>query len=234
MTETLTSRLGLIKPARDTLTPLDIERLNLNSDSIDKAVGAAVVAAGIVPPTTEMYDGKIIKEKITDRVWIAEKQTNGSYLKRWITWPYLYTGYSASQFCPYGVYFTAGFLTTATSTRYALNSSASDNVGSYWVCPLKGVWNINIHVYWVAGSQGAGETGFRYSSISINDSPLDEDTNSSQISRGADFGGNLTTDSNAQLILNAGDRIAVQLFQNAVNPHRYDSVLRATMMHPIS
>lgn len=88
MAETFTPRLSLIKPARDTNTPLDVLRLNANSDIVDNAIGATHVNAGQTPAAAELYDGKIVREKSTSKVWVAEKQTNGTYLKRWINYPW--------------------------------------------------------------------------------------------------------------------------------------------------
>jgi len=96
MPETLTERLGLIKPNRDTNTPLDIERLNLNMNVLDRAVGTSQVADGVIPPSVELYDGKIVREKTSGGVWIAEKQSNGSYAKKWIVYPYLYVAFAAT------------------------------------------------------------------------------------------------------------------------------------------
>src|SRR6476620_1990946 len=96
MPETLTERLGLIKPNRDTNTPLDIERLNLNMDVLDRAVGTSQVADGVIPPSVELYDGKLIVEKGSGKAWVAEKQTNGSYAKKWVKYPYLFTGYTST------------------------------------------------------------------------------------------------------------------------------------------
>lgn len=101
MGETYTANLGLIKPNKDENTPIDVTQLNTNMDVLDIASRVQTVNAGVVPPANELWDGKIVREKGNGKVWIAEKQANGSFLRRWLAFPWQAssgaTGFGASN-----------------------------------------------------------------------------------------------------------------------------------------
>jgi hypothetical protein len=239
MPETTTERLGLIKPARDTNTPLDIERLNLNMDTLDRAVGAAIITKDTTPPSTELYDGKIVREKETGRVWMAEKQSNGSFAKKWITWPYLFTAYTSNYpFIPNKEsIFT--WLTYDNASVHSLNAQPTDMFDSFWVCPMKGVWHLDARFIYLAGSPN--HLFWTISKLAINASRADanaghgEDLNTQDVSYPPPLANNSTSHSVLQTVLNAGDTVCGRLTVATDQAFTTTTgIFKATMIHPIS
>jgi hypothetical protein len=146
MAETTTPRLGLIKPSKDIQTPLDIDRLNLNADLLDKALPVNVLP-NTTPPASELYDGKIVREKTTGIVWMAELQTNGSYIKRFITYPYIYIASSSDRVVAasstWQKFGWDSFAVPGATASYSGSVNATKNEMTsdfFWRAPFKGMF----------------------------------------------------------------------------------------------
>jgi len=79
---TPTPRLGLVKPVGTELVNV-ITQIDAAYDKIDQWTGAILVNAGVVPPDSALFDGAIVKERVTDWTWVAEWNGSG-YNKRYI------------------------------------------------------------------------------------------------------------------------------------------------------
>ena len=74
---TVTTRLGLIKPAGT--EQVDVALLNANADQIDYTSGVILVNAGVVPPNSSLFDGAVVMEKTTGVMWVAVKNGSGGF-----------------------------------------------------------------------------------------------------------------------------------------------------------
>jgi len=79
---TPTARLGLLRPAGTDIVEL-ISQINDNFDKIDKWAGVILTPAGIKPANSALFDGAIVKEQVSDWVWVAEYNGSG-YNKKYI------------------------------------------------------------------------------------------------------------------------------------------------------
>ena len=79
---TPTPRLGLLKPVGTELVNV-ITQIDAAYDKIDQWTGAILVNAGVTPPDSALFDGAIVKERVTDWTWVAEWNGSG-YNKRYI------------------------------------------------------------------------------------------------------------------------------------------------------
>src|SRR6476659_5725473 len=81
-----TTRLGLTKPTgaeARSVTPL-----NTNADLIDKFLPCILVNDGVTPPTGDLYDGVLVKERNSGIIWEARKNGGGTYDKIYVSYPY--------------------------------------------------------------------------------------------------------------------------------------------------
>ena len=82
-----TPRFQLAKPDADEFQ-LVSGVIDSNMDLIDKAVGARMVSAGVIPPANELYDGLIVNERDTGKTWVASSNQAGGYDRAWIRYPW--------------------------------------------------------------------------------------------------------------------------------------------------
>src|ERR1700755_1205891 len=141
MTEQFTPRLGLVKPQPGTGEPADIARINLNSDNIDKWIGAILVNDGVTPATAELFDGAVVKEKSSGKVWVAEKNVGGTFDKKWIRFPYQYRAFTNFSPQPTGATFLSW---GAGSYLGGINSADTDRTPgtNFWTCPQAGTYHL--------------------------------------------------------------------------------------------
>jgi hypothetical protein len=176
MGELLTPNLGLIKPIRDVNTPLDIDRLNLNMDRLDDAARVLTVTDTAMPPAASLWDGKIVREKTTGKVWIAEKQTNGSFLRRWINYPWMcrahFTLSSTIGMQGVGRSLWTEIKCPTVIPAHCMNSSQADIIsGGRIQLPITGLYLVKVYTQWHEyGLENT--TGSRMTTIGFNGSVI--------------------------------------------------------------
>lgn len=153
MGSTLTPNLGLIKPFRDTNTPLDVEELNANSDKLDLAARVLTVNPDYIPPSAELWDGRVVREKGTGKVWVAEKQTNGSFLRRWLQYPWQIRVQRPQDLAiPNDDWKEWGW--TDIVTGHSINLLSDSLTGSTPKVPITGWYMITMEAHWPGGTSG--------------------------------------------------------------------------------
>ena len=154
---TNTARLGLIKPAG--ADPQDVSQLNGNFDTLDKMAGFIMVNDGVTPPNTDLFDGAVVKEKTSGKVWVA--QWNGtSYDKKYPYYTYM-GSFKRTSGIP-AVVSDTNFRNVAAFATYngGVNSSASDMAAFNWKCPVGGWYGCAITAVWP--SNASGYRGLRF------------------------------------------------------------------------
>lgn len=146
-----TTRLGLTKPTgaeARAVTPL-----NTNADLIDKFLPCILVNDGVTPPTGDLYDGALVKERNSGIIWEARKNGGGTYDKVYVRYPFsLQVGKGGQSIANA----TVTEVTFDTSTvNFTKNSSAANINGSNrFVVPIKGIYLLHLHASWAANATG--------------------------------------------------------------------------------
>jgi hypothetical protein len=151
MVTTPSARIGLLYDSPDD----GIDPMVPNFTRLDKVMPLLWVADGVTPTDLELYDGAIVGEMTSGKVWVAKKNVGGTFDKRWIRYPYLF---SASSTGPFGtvtaVPYAGGFLTYDTGPNLVVNSTISQLVSQHWVCPQTGIYNIKLGSSWAVSAVG--------------------------------------------------------------------------------
>jgi hypothetical protein len=196
---TFTTRLALTKPAGSearSVTPL-----NTNADLIDKFAGCILVNDGVTPPTGDLFDGAIVKERTSGIIWEARKNGGGTFDKVYIRYPF---DFAAEQGSPP---INAGSVTTYTTwdslNTYidGKNSSAANIAAKRFVVPVKGIYYFRFVQTWQANGagiraislirNGAGLTG-EFETLSVPN-PSFQHENSLQFMMKCDVGDTFTS-----------------------------------------
>jgi len=146
---TYSSRMGLIKPAGSEAR--SNVQLNTNADLLDKFMPCILVNDGVTPPTGDLYDGALVKEKTSGKLWEARKNGGGTFDKVWVRYPWNITAFTTGSAVGTGTTFTEWVLTTFSSGK---NSSASDIVAGKIVLPVKGIYRVSWRHKWDPNSSG--------------------------------------------------------------------------------
>jgi hypothetical protein len=77
-----------------------------NWDRLDKSQGAIWVAPDVIPDSSLLYEGAIVAERQTGKVWRAERDLNGRLVRKWIKYPWVLTGFTNFD-VPYNFTLTA-------------------------------------------------------------------------------------------------------------------------------
>jgi hypothetical protein len=151
MAETLTTRLGLVKPTPGTGELVDvIDHLNTNWDKVDASISMTICTSGTRPASP--FDGQLIRETDTRRVlvWNATQSTWDPVLGQ----PGCQVRQSSSIPYPHN-----------TETKLSWNTVISDNdfgfiSGTDLVIPVIGIYLVKATVRWSTSA-----TGYRRLSI---------------------------------------------------------------------
>lgn len=151
---TYTTRMGLTKPAgaeaRSNIP------LNTNSDLLDKFLPCILVNDGVTPPTGDLYDGALVKEKTSGIIWEARKNGGGTYDKVYVRYPFIYDGgtYTSQAVANNGWpnFITVGVATTDTAA--CKNSSAANISAGKFVVPVKGIYQVSLLIDYVGNATG--------------------------------------------------------------------------------
>jgi hypothetical protein len=148
MSTTPSARIGLFYDSTDD----GIDPQVPNFTRLDQVMPIIWVADGVTPPDAELYDGIIVGEITSGKVWAAKKNGGGTFDKRYIRYPYsaVFTGVASPASS--GAYSSAGWPNLYATGK---NSSAADfNGSSFWVAPIKGLYHIDVHDSWAANAAG--------------------------------------------------------------------------------
>ena len=134
-----------------------------NWDRLDDAFSGVIwVQPGITPDNTVLYDGAIVAETTTGKVWRAEKQVDGSFARKWIKYPWLISCVLVTPTTnPNQGEFLQGF--SGIDANHCVNSSASDLVNTRIVVPHDGLYAIRARAGWSEGGN------YRSMRIAIDD-----------------------------------------------------------------
>lgn len=160
---TYSSRMGLVKPAGS--EPRAPGPINTNSDLLDKFMPCILVNDGVTPPTGDLYDGALVKERTSGIIWEARKNGGGTFDKVYVRYPFAVKAYrnGATSTTSGTTYQVLGYDTVVTAD--CKNSSLANFSSTRLVLPVKGLWGITI-----SGQFGANATGMRALSVEINSS----------------------------------------------------------------
>jgi len=154
-----TTRLGLTKPTgaeARSVTPL-----NTNADLIDKFLPCILVNDGVTPPTGDLYDGVLVKERNSGIIWEARKNGGGTYDKIYVSYPYQM--YIFGQVSVANATHTVLNLSAANfnSSKSVNASTAQINGSSEFVIPIKGIWRVHMHYSFDVNATGLRAAGYK-------------------------------------------------------------------------
>ena len=157
-----TPRLKLITETDDEL----IDPFAQNWPILDTFAGNKVVADGVTPPNNELFDGCIVSEQTSGKVWIARLDPlTGTFTKHWAIYPWqiaiskqFFCVKEAGAFKPIPMDFLEG--------GQCINSSMADVVAGRVVTPIKGIYDVIGHGQW---QYTPADFGARSMLISFND-----------------------------------------------------------------
>jgi hypothetical protein len=222
----LTPRIHLIKESDDEI----IDPFAYNWPLVDAAVGAKMVAAGVTPPNSELFDGCIVSEATTGKSWIARADGAGGYTKKWLTYPWQLYGIAtavpiANSFSP------SLYASLVYSAGQSINASAADVVSGQLVLPVDGIYELDLSVRWAAASSTGSD---RSAAISINSdiSAAERSKSESMIPNSATNVSTITTCSTFRPLA-AGTTVATSQWQSIGVTLNADYSLRAALVIPL-
>ena len=222
---TFTTRANLTKPAGTEAR--SVVPLNANADLIDKFLGCILVNDGVIPPTGDLYDGAIVKERTSGKIWEARLNGGGTFDKVFIRFPYHIELDSNQNTIGNAIDGQMGADTAVFNTSQAKNSSVSQiNGAGEWVCPIKGIYQVNMHI----GVQ-ANATGFRILKWGLNGAWLADDHN--EVSVMANTGTNTRLQHNRSRLFAVGDRLVPGLYQTSGISLVARAYTTITMLEPV-
>lgn len=230
MTKLFTPRLGLVKPQPGTGEPQDVADLNSNADNIDKWAGAILVNDGVTPSTAELFDGAIVKEKTSGKVWVAQKNVGGTYDARYIRFPWQLNAFTTSVAVgtsAWGRYGLETYGGGSVAGGGSINSSAADIVGQFIILPAKAIYHIKFQVKWQLNA-----SGIRSANINFNDTASAEDINTVNVSQ-ANSVALATNQTTYTDMLPAGTKVSVNLNQNSGVTLNATIVATVSMIMPV-
>lgn len=222
MTPSPTPRLGLALDAD--IDP--IEAFRTNWSRVDQAMPIMWVNPGVVPADAVLYDGAIVGELTTGKVWVAHKNVGGTYDHIWLKYPYTYCAINVTD--PFGTGGAYSYRLPLTfSAAWSFNAVAGDLGGSGWVAPVTGIYNITTNLRWA--NNATGQRGGLYAINSVNQN------NETENVVPASAGGIDTTHTiHMNRILTAGDVVATAAFQNSGSTINLYQIFTATLVQVIN
>lgn len=144
MTRTTTPRLKLIEESDDEY----IDQFEYNWPILDKYADSLFVNDGVTPPDSDLYEGCLVAEKTSGKLWMAVKDpTTGNFIKSWVSYPFNVVGFYSGAFDPSG----AEKVFTQDIVAQRVNSSfATDFSGGRIKVPVDGIY----HWWIVSGCAG--------------------------------------------------------------------------------
>lgn len=158
-----TTRLGLTKPAGT--EDRAVGPLNDNSNLLDKFMPCILVNDGVTPPTGDLYDGALVKERNSGIVWEARKNGGGTYDKVYVRYPFHFQGNSSSAQSIANAAATVQADIAAVNASYCKNASVANISGGRFVAPVKGIYSFSFRFNWAQNA-----TGDRFMHFGLNGS----------------------------------------------------------------
>jgi hypothetical protein len=159
-----TERLGLSVSSEDD----ELDACRPNWDRLDSSYsGALWVTPGTIPDESILYEGLVVAEIGTGKVWRAIRNENGQYSQTWIKYPWLWSGGRTGTFATRGAW-TRAPMGTQMVTAHCVNASASDiDPGGALVLPINAIYIYSLSVFL---DPNGDTTGNRGHSVAFNDS----------------------------------------------------------------
>lgn len=177
-----TTRTGLTKPfgnEQRSRVPL-----NANFDIIDKFLGCILVNDGVTPPTGDLFDGALVREKTSGILWEARKNGGGTYDKVYVRYPFYFQGSMATNVAIAANVSPIEIGLTAVNSSYLKNASAANIVSGRFSAPVKGIYQYYMRMVWAANAAGD-----RYIQFMLNGSVVSGATEYQKVQSGASLGG---------------------------------------------
>lgn len=161
-----TTRVGLIKPAGG--EPMSVDDLNTNSDTVDKRLGTIQVNPGVIPPSTDLYDGALVAEKTTGFVWRAESNGSGGFNRKWVSVPTSWGEVTRSGQSIVNQATGVPVLGNGSATSQGGWTTLGSGIGASGLRPaIKGLYLITWQAIWQA-QPDSGATGHRLACVMLN------------------------------------------------------------------
>jgi hypothetical protein len=180
-----------------------------NWDALDSAQGVIWVAADVIPSSAQLYDGAIVAEITTGKVWRAERDLNGNFIRKWIKYPWLIVASSTGPITSTAVAENElGY--TAVSTIDSVNANRNDLIDGRAIAPIKGIYSGVDIMRWEATGSTAG--GLRSHRMKINSTTYPEETETLEAPGRLNQAFNLCF---FTFVLNPGDGVSSTVWQNS-------------------
>jgi hypothetical protein len=200
-----TPKLGLLVPDVDS----EIDSARSNWDRLDETQGVIWVAPDVVPSNDQLYEGAIIAETTTGKVWRAEKDLNGNLIRKWIKYPWMIAASAAGAITSTAVAENELGYTTV-STLDSVNANRNDLVDGRAIAPVKGIYAGVDIMRWEATGSTAG--GLRSHRMKINSTTYPEETETLEAPGRLNQAFNICF---FTFVLNAGDGVSATVWQNS-------------------
>lgn len=220
-----TSRLGLIKPAGG--EDRAVGPINTNSDRLDYIAGCILVNDGATPSDSVLFDGAIVREKTSGKIWEARKQLDGTFQKVWIRYPCHFVAEWSGTISAGSAttYTTWGELNNVSLTQ-CKNSGSSNLVSGRFVVPVKGLWQ-----FWLTHQWAANGSGIRGTALNFNNTVFTAEFETLQLPN------TLFTHVNSLKFTNicdVGDTVCAAGWQNSGGSlNLIRSTIRASLIEPV-
>lgn len=220
MTITNTAKLGL--PV-DTNGEGPISTQPLVWNRVDTAAGVMTTTKGVNIPNTDLYDGAIVAEKDTGISWRCKSDGSGGFTKTYINYPWWVSKFWNSGVASNNVNANTGFSTFNAGVNADDSSVTVPTLNGIKV-PIKALYSVTL-----VGKWSANTSGIRRTSIFLN--------NSSVINtyEQIDLGNNQAVGqvTRWQGVLNPGDYIMGQYYQNSGGNLNYYTSCWMTLLRPV-
>lgn len=220
---TYSNRMALIKPAGSEAR--SNVQLNTNADLLDKFMPCILVNDGVTPPTGDLYDGALVKERTSGIIWEARKNGGGTFDKVYVRYPFQLVGQTTGQ--NFGTSGATHFATgiTSVTTAQCVNASAANVSSTKCVAPIKGLYQLAISNRWTANA-----TGLRSLALEIGgalDITREDLRNAVSVA--------FTTDCHLSrsILLSAGQTIVGMAWQTSGGALSVDTYTSLVMLEPI-
>lgn len=135
MARSSTDRLKLFIESDDEL----IDQFEYNWPILDKYSDSLLVDDGVTPPDSDLYEGCLVAEKTSGKLWMAVKDpSTGLFVKSWVSYPFNAVGYYNGPFDPIG----GEKVFTGDIAAQRVNSTfATDFSGGKMKVPVNGIYH---------------------------------------------------------------------------------------------
>lgn len=144
MARTYTDRLKLIVESDDEV----VDQFEYNWPILDTYADSLWVDDGVTPPDSQLYEGCLVAEKTSGKLWMAHKDlSTGNFKKSWLAYPFQVVGNYYGAFDPIG---TEKVFTQDIPAQRVNSSFATDFSGGKIKVPIDGIY----FWWWVSGPAG--------------------------------------------------------------------------------